>query len=349
MRVPGKTEAAQRVAEQIGRLLSMRMEGPHEAPGGHSDFIISAAPHRFNVEWRSSGSAYSVAMAIEQIQQYMSDLGEGDIPLVAVPFMGKSGRERCEQAGVAWLDLSGNLRINAPGLLLHVEGRPNSYRHTGRPPDLFAPKSSRIARCFLANPTRSYSHTKIVAATKVDRGQVSRVLREYVRSGLAERDNDGMYHVDRPGLLLDAWRDSYDFSRHHVIKGHLTASTGVSRTLKLAEALTQLGFEYAATGLSAAWVYSHFATFRTATVYVSAPLKPEMLESFGFREEERGSNAWLVWPVDEGVFDGTAVREGIVVVSPLQAYLDLAAQPERASEAGEHLRAELLGWSVGDS
>ncbi len=53
---------------------------------------------------------------------------------------------------------------------------------------------------------------------------------------------------------------------------------------------------------------------------------------------------WLVVPNDEGVFQGTAEVESIRCVYPVQAYLDLLGHPERAKEAAERLRQELLKW-----
>ena len=54
------------------------------------------------------------------------------------------------------------------------------------------------------------------------------------------------------------------------------------------------------------------------------------------------SNVWLVTPNDEGVFAGAAEVSVAVCAHPVQVYLDLAAQPERASEAAEELRQRLL-------
>ena len=55
-------------------------------------------------------------------------------------------------------------------------------------------------------------------------------------------------------------------------------------------------------------------------------------------------NLWLVQPNDEGVFHGTEQVKGILCVSPVQAFLDLKAVPERAEEAAEQLQKELLRW-----
>jgi hypothetical protein len=46
------------------------------------------------------------------------------------------------------------------------------------------------------------------------------------------------------------------------------------------------------------------------------------------------------------VFDGARERSGVDCVHPVQAYLDLAAHPERAAEAADEVRAQLLTWTT---
>ena len=106
----------------------------------------------------------------------------------------------------------------------------------------------------------------------------------------------------------------------------------------------ELGNQYAATGLAAAWLLTRFAAFRIVSVYLAEHPEPELLDRLGFREEARGANVWLVVPNDEGVFHGAAAKDGAHCVHPVQAYLDLKGHPERADEAAKELRAELLTW-----
>jgi hypothetical protein len=65
----------------------------------------------------------------------------------------------------------------------------------------------------------------------------------------------------------------------------------------------------------------------------------------GFREEVRGANLWLVVPADAGVAQGAASYDGVRCVHPVQVFVDLKAHPERAAEAAQQLRAELLSWA----
>ncbi len=89
---------------------------------------------------------------------------------------------------------------------------------------------------------------------------------------------------------------------------------------------------------------THFAAFRIATFFLAESPSKELREKLGFREDARGANLWLVLPNDAGVFHGAEVRDGLRCVHPVQAYVDFKAHPERAKEAAERLRSELLSW-----
>jgi hypothetical protein len=309
--------------------------------------VSLAGPHTFHVAWRVSGAAGPVAAAIEEVLARSADAKQV-VPLVAVPFMGPAGRERCTDAGVSWLDLSGNARIVAPGLHVLVEGQPNRYRTRGRPSSAFAPKSSRLARWLLMHPGKSWSQREIAEATGLDEGYTSKVARKLVDEGLVDRDVAGTIAPRDPDLLLDAWREAYDFEKHHLIQGHVAARDGEASLRQLARALKKQSLAWAATGLAGAWLLDRFAAFRITTLYLAEEPPADLLEALAFREEERGANVWLVVPNDEGVFLGASSPGGIRCAHPVQVYLDLLAHPERAGEAAEHLRETHMTWRSDD-
>ena len=137
-----------------------------------------------------------------------------------------------------------------------------------------------------------------------------------------------------PGLLLDAWREVYDFSKHHIRRGHVPARSGDVLLRQLSEAFDRANIEYAATGLGAAWVLTRFATFRVVTLYLRREPAPEIQEQVSFREDPQGANVWLVLPNDDGVFHGADEQDGLRCVHPVQVYLDLKGHPERAAGGG---------------
>ncbi len=349
MRVPIERQALQQVAAQLAKLLdaagsTVRIHQELRAQG--ADAVIEVGGTTFVVAWKGSGAAAPTASAIERVQQSASVLDRRAIPLVAVPYMGPVGGRRCEEAGVAWLDLSGNARIVAPGIRVLIEGQPNQFKRRGRPINVFAPKSARIARWLLMHARQPTAQREIAQATGVDEGFTSRIVSRLLENGLVVREPDGSIRPADPDLLLDSWREVYDFSKHQILPGHVAARSGEEALRLLAGGLQGQRVRYAATGLAAAWLWTRFAGFRLVTLYVTERPAPEALEHLGLREEERGANVWLVIPKDEGVFQGAGERDGVVCVHPVQIYLDLKEQPERAKEAADHLRAEFMKWST---
>ena len=309
------------------------------------DAVLEVGKHVFVVESKSSGAAAAVSQAAERVRAYAATVSKNAIPIVVVPYMGEVGRKRCEQAGVQWLDLSGNARIVAPGVRVLVEGKPNQFKPRGRPSSAFAPKASRIARWLLIHPDRFLTQREISVATDVDEGYTSRVVGRLEEENLVIRDDEGAIRARDPSLLLDAWREEYDFEKHRILRGHVAVRSGDTLLRALAGTLSERGVEHAASGLGAAWLITHFAGFRLVTFYLREQPSVALLEGLSFREEARGgANVWLVVPNDEGVFHGASELEGVRCVHAVQTYLDLGAHPERAAEAATELRENYVSW-----
>lgn len=309
----------------------------------NADLLLRLGPHLLAVEAKTNSRAGLVAQAAENARQ-AAGKGKAAIPLVAVPFMGEVGRKICREHGVSYVDLSGNADINAPGLRIHVTGKPNLFVQRGRPSSVFAPKSSRLARILLAEPKRWWRQAELAGAGQLGAGYVSRICRRLEEDHLIERDSEGSVRPPDPNLLLEAWQAQYDLRRHDIRQGHVAARSGEELARQVAEACQGLGFDYALTGLAAAWLLAPFAGYRLVTVYLRKSANDKLLQRLKWHEEKRGANLWLIRPNDEGVFHGAENVRSMVCVSPVQAYLDLRNLPERAEEAAEHLRKERLRW-----
>jgi hypothetical protein len=151
--------------------------------------------------------------------------------------------------------------------------------------------------------------------------------------------------VKDPDELLEFWRDSFDFSKHRIFRAHVPARDGLTLLKSTAEKLRSEQIRFAFTGLSGAWLWTPFATFRLVTIYLSGILPDRALNVIGGRKEEQGGNLWLVTPNDEGVFHGQEVVEGFPTVSSVQVYLDLKDHPERSEETAAELKRGALLWS----
>ncbi|MDT8365426.1 MAG: hypothetical protein RRA15_02915 [bacterium] len=302
----------------------------------------------FAVEIKSASSADRLIPAIKRLKSLTYERSDV-IPVLAVPFMGETGRELCAREQINWFDLSGNIHLDAPGIRIIIEGKPNQFKKRGRPINLFAPRSSRIVRILLLNPGMEFTQSDLVGKSGLNKGSVSRIVRRMVESDLLSQTNDGKYHVNDPSQLLSAWYDKYDFEEHRIVRGHVPSRTGEELLKKLVSSFKDQAIPCWATGLAAAWLYTHHAMFRIASVYLKEVPDKQALKSIGFVDDPEGANTWLIIPKDDGVLADATEKAGTTCVSPLQTYLDLKGHPERAKEASKELRKQYLSWSLTDA
>ncbi len=307
------------------------------------DYVLQAGPVKFAVEAKNTDDIAHVDFAIRQLAAVQCT-GPDAVLLLVVPYMGPKAKRYVSSHDVSWMDLSGNADIRGPGVRILIDGKPNRFAAPGRPSTAFSPRASRIARVMLANPDRRWLQSELVHETGLSGGYVSKVVGRLVEDQLVMlQPTDGRLAARSPSTMLDAWTQVYDFAKHTVAKFHMVGRTGPEVLAALAGRLQAAGVDHAATGLAAAWQISQYADFRLTTLFVSEPLlNPETL---GLRPVEQGENVWIVVPNDVGVFYAAKDIKGVRCVQPVQAYVDLAGQPERAKEAAAELRSHHLGWS----
>lgn len=340
-----RAELPVRLAELLGLPSGAVRARPNKRSGSDAQaapLVLEAGGRCFVVEFRADGSAAPVSMAVRAARASAGALGLRALPLVAAPFMGDVGNQICAQSGMSWMDLSGNGAIQAPGLRIQVTGNPNRFKRPGRPSTLFAPKSSRIAHWLLAHPQSAFTQRELARHVGMGEGFASRIVRGLEEEELVVRDPNGAVRVGDYDMLLDAWREAYNFSKHHIIRGHVAARSSDDILRTLGRCFDKAQVQHAVTGLAGAWLWTPFAGFRLVVFYVAGvPSAPTLLDA-GFHPEQHGENVWLVVPNDAGVFLNARKRQGLACVDPVQLYLDLKNHPERSAEAAEHLRKELL-------
>jgi hypothetical protein len=334
--------AAERLPEILAELLNVPLSDVRlrAFPGKELDFVVEVQGRTLLIEHKSSGDLSRVATAAQQLKAFLTSRpGDESVPVVLVPYLGPAGRAYCREAGVSCLDLSGNAEMSAPGLRLMVEGRPNRFGRPATSVAVFAPKSSRVVRRLLMDPARAFTQRELSTLSGLDEGFVSRIVRRLESDSLVARDENGRVRAAMPALLLDAWREQYKFAKHEIVRGHVPAPSPESLMRSIARVMDEACPDrYAMTGLCAAWLYTHFASFRSLVVYAREPSLEMMLEPLGFQAGERGANVSLVIPNDDGVFEGSEYLEGVSCVSPVQTYLDLKGAGERSEEASEQMK-----------
>lgn len=303
------------------------------------DVAVEAGGRRWACEIKTSSGPGVVMEVAAQLASY--EEMHGATPVLVVPYMTPGGAKAADEQRLNWIDLSGNASLRGEGLRIWVQGHPNRFAARGRPASAFAPKSSRVTRRLLLEPSRWWRQKDLAEATDLDAGRVSRVVHRLDDERLLERQGPQL-RPRNADLLLDAWADDYRFDRHDIITGHHSGS-GVELARELDAKLSGTGTEHAFTGLAAAWLRDGFAQFRIVSVYVAGDPR-EAADAVGVRRNERGANVQIIGPDDRGVFDGRGTVKGLPCVAPVQVYLDLLHLPERAAEAAEHLREEERLW-----
>ncbi|MEZ5991483.1 MAG: type IV toxin-antitoxin system AbiEi family antitoxin [Planctomycetota bacterium] len=316
------------------------------------DALVKLGQLKFLVEYKSQSFAGRIHEAVKQLKYGGADNLQHYRPLLVVPYMGDVGKKICSEARINWLDLSGNADIRiGQKIRILIEGKPNKFKSRGRPKDLFSPAASRVVRWFLMNPEKRWQQYMIAEEVDASESYISKVVRRLIRAGEVSRDEEGRLRALDPASLMESWRESYDVGKHKVIRGSMFSRSGVELMRQLSSRLKENSVEHAMTGLAGAWLYDHFASFRTVSLYLRSQPSEELLAELGFREGDKAANVWLILPNDMGVFDGARELDGggdagrIPVVNQLQVYLDLKSHAERADEAAEHLRANHLNWS----
>ena len=112
--------------------------------------------------------------------------------------------------------------------------------------------------------------------------------------------------------MLDAWREDYDFSKHHIVRGHIAARSSDEILRRLVVAVETRQARTRGDGLGGRVVVNRDLRDSGWWCYMWRNCHPPRRNRpWVFARMERGENIWLVVPNDEGVFHGAVEREGI--------------------------------------
>ncbi len=261
------------------------------------------------------------------------------ILLICAPYISPRVAELCQEQNVSYLDGVGNCRIAAPGLYVHVSGRPNRSATMKAAVDPFSRKSSRIVRTLLKHADKGWQVQQLAEQADVSLGLVSKVKNALLEEAYLE-ERDRLLYLRDPAKLLQGWAAQY---RPHVKRLQLFAIARPSETeTRLAEWCRANGITYALTQLSAAWRYSPIVRYDKSVVYIdkkveSATNLKALLSHIDAREVDTGVNCTLWITDDPTVFSDTREVDGVKVVSPLQLYLDLNVLAGRGEDAAQEI------------
>lgn len=259
--------------------------------------------------------------------------------LVVGRYLSSRSRQILEEAGINYLDLTGNARIaiDYPGLSVRTEGAQREPTPRRRPErGISGPAAGRIIRA-LADFRPPSSVTRLAELAEVSAGYCSRTLQALEREALIRRDNRGTVEdVDWPAMLRRRGNAVPLFVKERT--DTYIARSGVQGTL---EALRNLeDRQYAVTGSFAAARIRAVAAPVGLAIY--SPEPKELAEALNLLPAEQGADVRIVRPADNGVFARSATSDSIRWVAPSQVVLDCLGGTGRMPQEGE----AVLEWMI---
>jgi hypothetical protein len=259
-------------------------------------------------------------------------------PVLAGPYVSPAVAEMCSAEGVGYLDLAGNCRLAFDGVFIERSGRPNPAPRRDHLKSLFAPQAQRVLRVLLVHPRRVWKLADLADEAHVSVGHVYNVKKLLLEQEWAT-DTEAGLALSHPGALLDTWA-AHGQPRTAVVQAFALGEVSELEAA-IAQACDQDGVLYALTEFSAAIRYAPMVRYVRAAAYMLGDVEP-LMARLGAKEVGSGANLRLIVPRDDGVLYGAQAVDGVSVVAPPQAYLDLMALPGRGEEAAAAVREKVI-------
>ena len=255
------------------------------------------------------------------------------------PYISPASAAICVEAGIGYVDLSGNCRLAFNTVFILRENQPNRFVIKKELASLFAPRSERILRALLSYPKQTWTTTALSSAASVSPGMVS-----HIKKLLADREwiqaLGGGFRLSAPFDLLANWAENYTFRKNKVFD-YYSLKPPFELEIDLGETCAEAGITYALTGFSASARLAPAVRYQRAMAYVQGD-SPSLAAQLGLKSVSSGPNLTLLSPYDEGVFMGSKPVDDIQVANPIQVYLDLKNYRGRGEEAAETLLNQVI-------
>jgi hypothetical protein len=292
---------------------------------------------QFIAEIKRSIATRDLPTIVDQLDQAAQDLGPEVLPLVVARYLAPPSREWLVERGVSYADATGNLRLlsEVPAMFLRdVGASKDPWRGPGRPRGtLKGEPSARVVRT-LVDFAPPLTVPELIKRSGASAGATYRVVEFLEEQGLLTRTSRGPIETVAWAKVLTAWAKDYGFMPSNPVRSYLQP-----RGLEAVVAgLRRVRSRYAVTGSLAAQEWAPYAPPRAAMIYADNP--DDVAQELSLREVETGANVLIAAPVTDVVFARSWSYDGLTIVAPSQAVVDLLTGPGRAPAEAE----ALLKW-----
>jgi len=275
---------------------------------------------------------------INRLKSSLQEVGGHVVPVLAAPYLSPERQSLCREAGVYFMDLSGNVFVAHQSFYVERIGFPNKFPEKRQRRHPFSDKASLILRELLKDPKRQWGIRELGEKIRLDPGYVSRMAKSLSESGYASRAG-GKLKIRSSKEILDDWVRAYDLKRNEQHRFFVLAPDVKSILQHLRKIDVPRKVEYALSVHSGAGLVAPHAVYKEAHMYVSNNEGVEFLKKeLHLKDADQGANIVLMMPYyRHSVFYDSREIEDLRVVSDIQLYLDLYGYPVRGREQAEHL------------
>ncbi len=291
-------------------------------------------PYLLAAEVKDSGQPRFIQQGVNQLKLYQHENEEITYSVLLAPYISERSARICKDNGVGYVDLAGNCYLSFSSVLINKKGNPNPYSQDRELKSIFYPKSERILRVLLNAGPREWLTEELAEEAEVSLGQVSNVRKYLDNQGWLDKETNRL-RLGKPLELLNVWARNYSFRKNELLEYYSLGSPAETEQ-RLTETGRALGLTLSFTGFSGGSRYASMVRYQRVMAYLEDGF--ERLESAAdLKPVSSGANVLLLKPYDRGVFYQSRPIDELPVVSPIQAYLDLASYRGRGKEAAQAL------------
>lgn len=302
---------------------------------GVEDSIINAfvedKPIKFFLEAKSQGEPRLIRLAINQLKDYLKNTKD-TYGILAAPYLSDTSRQICKEAGIGCIDLAGNAFIVVGNIYIDVSGVPNPFPSSRISKSIFSPKSSRVLRVLLSDPSKKWYVEDLSREAGISIGLTSRVKQSLLAMEWIREENKS-FNLVKPEEVLNQWVGNYSYKKNSAFSYYsMLSDEDLEAAIKTE--CEKRKYRYGLAMFSGARKVAPFVRFMKFFSYIDGRID-DIAAALQLKKVDSGANVTLLQPYDEGVFYGLQNVRETNVVSDIQLYLDLKGYKGRGEEAAQ--------------
>lgn len=260
------------------------------------------------------------------------------VPVLVARYLSPQRRSMCQDEGICFIDLSGNVLIKYKSFYIEKTGFPNKFPEERGGRDPFSDKASLILRAILKGGEYLWGVRELAQETHLDPGYISRMARELESRNYITRVSSKLKLRDPEGIL-DDWVRNYNLRKNTIFGYFVMAANSAEILEKIRSLRIPDGVDYALSVQAGANLIAPYAVFQEVHMYIADEKAHSYFEKeLKLNKADQGANFVLMLPYyKHSVFYDSRTVKKLRVVSDIQLYLDLHGYPIRGLEQAEHI------------